>query len=526
LHQDGINRFQRSGYQTGLGFDWDINELNSFSGSVSYNDFGNTGTTTTNQLQNTKDQNGNSISDVQTIINADNAFDFHNLDASLNYKRKFAKEDQELEIDVSSSFGNRNSTNNNYQFSFPQHSLYYSTKGKNPGQENETEIKVDYTQPIKKEVKLGVGSKVSFYDISSNSQVTKLDASTQYSTDPYLSNSLNYHQRVYAVYAEINFPVFTLFDAKIGERYERTEINSFYSNAQNQATIPGYNTFVPSIFFSKKLGENGQLKLSYSKRIERPDYRDLNPFINTSDPKNLSTGNSNLKPEIGNRYELGYSTDIKKVGSLMFSLFYRMNDHDIQPFIVYYPSFVVGDTTYTNVALSTRENIGRENNSGVNLFGDFKFISKLNLRTNISVYHRHIINAIDPGYNSTGFIYRFNLNASYQVSNTIATEFFGNFNSKRREAQGTYPSFTSYNLAVRKQFWNKKGSLALTANNPFKKDVDQKTSVKGPNFQLNSLRSIPFRSFGINFTWKFGKLEFKKDKEKVNDNLNAPADNG
>ena len=527
LHQDGFNRFQRSGYQTGIGFDWDLNDHNSFSGAVSYNNFSNTGNSSTNQLQNTTGNNGNNILDEQTYLNANNAFHFHNVDASLNYKRTFAKEDQDLEISVNSSVGNRNSVNNNYQFSLPQHSLYYSTMGANPGTEKETEIKADYAQPLKKNMILGVGSKVSFYDIASNSNVLKLDpASNEYFKDNYLSNSLNYHQKVYALYSEISFPVFTLFDAKIGERYERTEVNSFYSNAQQQTKIPGYNTFVPSIFFFKKLSENSLLKLSFSKRIERPDYRDLNPFINTSDPKNLSTGNPNLQPEIGKRYELGYSADIKKFGSLMVNLFYRINDHDIQPFIVYYPSFQVGDTTYTNVAVSTRQNIGKENNAGVNFFGDLKFIPNLNLRTNIFFFERHTINAIDKGYDYNSFNYRFNLNADYQFSNTLVAEFFGNFSSARHEAQGRYPSFTTYSIAVRKQFWNKKGSLALTATNPFKKNLEQKTEVFGPNFIINGQRSIPFRSIGINFTWKFGKLEFKKDKEKPSDNLNAPTDNG
>lgn len=527
LHQDDLNRFQRSGYETGVNFDWDLNAHNNFSGSFSYNNFSHTGIGSTNQAQNTKDESGNIISDIQTFSNASHAFHFHNIDAGLNYKKTFAKEDQDLEISVNSSFGNRNSNNNNYQFSLPQHSLYYSTMAVNPGTEKETEIKIDYAQPLKEKVILGVGGKINFYDIASNSNVLKLDSvSGQYSKDNFLSNSLDYHQTVYALYSEISFPVFTLFDAKIGERYERTEINSFYSNAQHQATTPGYNTFVPSIFFSKKLSENALLKLSFSKRIERPDYRDLNPFINTIDPKNLSTGNPNLQPEIGKRYELGYSADIKSFGSFMVNLFYRINDHDIQPFIVFYPSFQVGDTTYTNVAVSTRQNIGRENNIGVNFFGEFKFIPKLNVRTNLFFFERHTINAIDKGYNYNSFNYRANLNASYQFSNTLAAEFFGDFHSARHEAQGRYPSFTTYSIAVRQQFWNKKGSLALTASNPFRKYVDQKTELFGPNFTINGERHIPFRSIGINFTWKFGKLEFKKDKEKISDSLNPPADNG
>lgn len=73
--------------------------------------------------------------------------------------------------------------------------------------------------------------------------------------------------------------------------------------------------------------------------------------------------------------------------------------------------------------------------------------------------------------------------------------------------------------AVRKLFWNKKGSIALTATNPFNEYVNHRLELYGTNFTQTSLRKITFRSFGINFTWNFGKLEFKKDKEN-----NAPAD--
>ncbi len=525
LHQDGFSQFVRGGVQTGINFNWDVNDNNNISGSFSYNNFSNTANSVTNQVQDTHTANGNIISDIQTLLNADYALHVHNFDAALNYKRTFKKEEQELDISASLSPGNIRSFNNIYQFSLPAKTLFYSMRGINPGNEDEAQITADYTQPLKKDVLLGVGSKVNFYDISSNYNVSKFDsASGRYHEDDFLSNSLTYHQKVYAVYAELSFSFFKLFDAKIGERYERTEIDAFYSNAQRTAT-PGYNTFVPSLFFLRKLTENSLLKLSYSKRIERPDYRDLNPYINTNDPKNLSTGNPGLKPEIGKRFELGYSNDIKNFGSINANLFYRINEQDIQPFITFYPAYQVGDTVYTNVAVSKRENIGRENNIGVNFFGNINFIPKLELRTNVFFFYRHTINVIDKGYDYNSFNYRANLNASYQFSSALAAEFFGNFSSARHEAQGTYPSFTTYSVAVRQQLWNKKGSVALTVANPFHKNIDQVTRIFGPNFTINGKRSIPFRSIGINFTWKFGKLEFRKPRERINDSLSAPVDN-
>lgn len=517
LRQEGTGRFQRHGFQTGAGFDYTINDHNSLSGAFSYNRFGYSGQGQQSQDQVTSSM-GTILSQLQYTIPSNNSFLFENYDASLNYKKTFQKEDQELDIAASTSLGNRVSTNNNQQWILPQDSLIYGINSVNPGKENVTQVQVDYTQPFKKDVTLGVGGKTLFTDITSNARVLSYSPSSKtYLQDPYLSNYLDYHQKVYAAYAELGFPIGSFLSAKVGGRIEHTEINAFYSNAQKQVPTPPYNSFVPSLYLSHKLSDNQTLKFSYSRRIGRPDYEDLNPFINTSDPKNLNSGNPYLKPEIGNRFELGYNYDIEKLGSLMVNLSYRTSDHDIQPFVVYYPTLEVGDTTYTNVSLSTRENIGLEKNLGMNVFLDMHVTSKLTMRTNAFFFHRHIINAVGQSYNPTSLNYRLNLNATYQFTTNVLAEFFGNFNSARNEVQGRYPSWIFYSFAIRKQFWNKKGSLALTANNPFAEYINQKTDLKGTGFTMVSERQIPFRSFGINFTWKFGKLEFKKDKEETHE---------
>ena len=522
LHQSGVNNFERHGVQAGLGFDWTLKKLNSITGNISFNQFGNSGHAYTDEYLLL---NSGSGIPVFKRINITNNFSFKNADIGLNYKRTFAKEGRELEFGLNNSFGNERNRSSTAQLSEPQDSLSYGTQSTNPGKTGETEITLDYTEPFTKDVTLGLGSKASFYDINSNAAVLAYQPVLyNYAPESSLSNNLSYHQKVYALYSELSFPLFAGIDAKTGLRYERTEISSYFSNAQHQAQVPGYNTFVPSLYLSKKFGESNTVKLSYSKRIERPDYRELNPFVNTNDPKNLSAGNPYLLPEIGHRIELAYSKDFGKAGSAMVSLFYRINDNDIQPYIVYYPTYNVGDSVYTNVSVSTRQNIGMEKNMGMNLFGDLHVNSKLGFRSNIFFFRRHTINKLDAGYNSNSFNYRFNLNANYQFASTLVAEFFGNFNSARNEAQGKYPSFTTYSFAIRKQFWNKKGSIALTANNFFSKYVHQKTVLTGPGFSVNGERQIPFRSVGINFAWKFGKLEFKKQKPEADNNLNPPGE--
>lgn len=526
LHQQSDTRSNRHGLESGIGFDWTIKKYNSLSGNINYNRFGSKNNGVINQEQKTTfpDSSVNDA-DVFSLNHLSNSFLFYSTDASISYKRTFKKEDQSLEINLNTSFGNNRRTANNYQNLLSQDSVFYGVSNNNFGKENEKELEINYTQPFTKNISFDAGADITFNDITSTSNVYALQPAAKiYLYDTSVSNYLTYHQKVYAAYAEISFPVGNLFDAKIGSRYERTEINSFYSDATQQIKNPGYNTLVPSVYFLRKLTEDQSLKLSYSKRIERPDYGDLNPFVNTADPKNITAGNPYLKPEIGNRIELSYNHDFGKSSSLTITAFYRANNHDIQPYTAYYPELIIGDSVYTNVSVSTRENIGLEKNAGISLFGNVQTTDKLTLRMNLFFFRRHIINGIDSGRNPTSFNYRINLNASYKFSNNFSAEFFGNFNSARNELQGKYPSFTTYTIAARKQFWNKKGSVALTATNLFDEYVNQPTIIYGTNFTTNSIRKIPFRSIGLNFTWKFGKLDFKKDKEDDN-NLPVPPDN-
>jgi len=421
------------------------------------------------------------------------------------------------------SFGHNLINSGNDQFLQPKDSLIYGTRNNNPATENEYEAKIDYVQPLKKNMNLGVGGRFSGRDISSTGEALVWQPlSNNYLFNSALSNNLDYHQKVYAAYAEVNFPLAKSFQARLGGRYERTQVNAFYANA-HQNIQNGYDTWIPSIFLMKTIDETQTFKLNFTIRINRPDYSELNPFINTSDPKNIITGNPNLKPEIWDRFEAVYSKDLGRIGSFMISLYYRQSNGDIQRFVIYYPSIQVGDTTYTNVAVTTRENIGIEENAGTNLFLELHPNEKFSIRTNTIIFYRHTINHVDPGYNSSTTIYRANINASYQLTTDFAAEFFGTFNSKHHEAQGYYPSFTSYSLALRKQFWKKKGSIALTASNFLSKYIDQRTDIYGPGFVSSNLRRIPYRSIGINFTWKFGKLVTKTEKsDNVDTNLNPP----
>jgi ferric enterobactin receptor len=138
--------------------------------------------------------------------------------------------------------------------------------------------------------------------------------------------------------------------------------------------------------------------------------------------------------------------------------------------------------------------------------------------------HRYSVSTLSTGSLPTGFRARLNMNASYQLPKDLVIEFFGMYNAPSQNIQGKVPQFFIYNFALKKMFWEKKGSFGLTMTNPFNKYINQVTTISTENYASKNVRKVPFRSFGINFTYKFGKLEFSKNKNKE-DNFNNPFEN-
>ena len=522
LIQNGKSDFNRNGYQSGINFDWDVNPKNNFSGSISYNYFGNNNTGIVNRQSLLMDMYGNLISDINDAVNTSGNYHMHDIDWSLNYKRKFEQEDRELDVYFSSSTGNDYSHYLQTQQYLIPDSIYGGSYGNNPGNQQGINASLNYTQPVTKDVMIETGLRAELDHNTSTSDVYLLNTSAgNYDYNSAQSTSMDYKMNIYAGYLSCSFKIPKIIDVKAGFRYEYTDINAWFSNSGNINVQP-YGTYVPSLMISHKFKNNNTVKIGYSHRIERPYYRDLNPFINASDPKNISTGNPNLRPEVGDKVELGYSKNFENGTSIYSALFYRGNRDDIQSYTTYYPTYIIGDSTYDNVSVTTRQNVGREDNYGISFFISVPATSKINLRSNLSGYQRYIYTGDLLGSNISGFNYRINLNAAYQVTSTMSLEMFGNFNSPRTNVQGKMPSYTSYSFAFRKQFNHKKGSVALTATNPFNEYINQTTQLTGPNFTSTYTRQVPYRSFGINITYKFGKLEFKKEREVEDININNP----
>lgn len=521
LTQEGSSKFERRGFQTGCSFDWVLTGKDNLSAGMAYNDFYNNTNGSNNREVATSDSTGSLLSDVFSSLYAINRIESKIMDLNLNYKHSFKQEGQELELLISSSSG----TNTSYFKQSQQtlsHFITSGSYGNNPGNDAQTNVSLNYTHPALKDFTIETGVKATISKLSSTSDVYLLNsAADDYFYSSSQSSSLTYNRTVYATYVSGTFKLWRVLDIKSGCRYEYTETNAGFSGV-GSVVIKPYNTVVPSVTVARSFKKSQSLKFSYSKRISRPGFRDVNPFVNASDPKNLSTGNPNVKPEYSENFELGYGKIFDKGTNINVAYFFRGNYQDIQPYSRYYENYVSGDSSYRNVTVSSRENIGTEYNTGINLFLSVPVSSKFSIRSNSSVYYRSIKSIYSDG-SINGYMYRVNLTASYSITKMLSAEVFGNFNSPRINAQGVQPSFTTYNLAVRQLLFKRNGSIALTATNPFHQYVPQKTELTGINFTTISTLQLPYRSFGINFTYKFGKMEFKKQKELEDVNLTNPS---
>ena len=517
LTQDGSSNFKRNGLRSGIGFDWNMSKTDNLTGSLGYDQFGNQNWGLTNQEELVRDVALNPVSDLLSGRNSVNHFKISSVDWSLDYKKKFSREGQELDILYDASSGKPYSNYIQTQTYTGQTIPYDGQQSINPGKDVQFSISADYSHPVSKNFLIETGLKTTYQNLKSIADVRVFNpASDFYVVDPLQSYQLKYFMRIYAGYLSTSFKLFHYLDIKAGARYEYTNVKIDYPNT----SIPSYGNLVPSITLSHNFDKNHSLKLAYSNRIERPEYRELNPFLNLSDPYNINTGNLFLKPEIGNNFELGYTASYGKGGNIYFALIERINSHDKKQITTFYPTYLIGDSTYTNVSITSPENIGEEYNSGVSISGSYPITSRLNLRGNLMIMDRYQVTHQSIGNISTGFRTRVNLNATYQLPHDLVLELFGFYNSASKTLQGKSPQFFIYNFAFRKQFLDKKASFGFTTTNPFSRYVNQVITVNTGNSDSFSTRHIPLRSFGISLTYKFGKLEFTPKKKEDNENNN------
>ena len=312
-------------------------------------------------------------------------------------------------------------------------------------------FRVDYTQPIggRKDHKFEVGTFSSIRNIDNDFIVEELD-STGWNSLEGLTNDFDYLENVQAVYLQYGNTI-GKFGFQVGLRGEYLNIRTLLVNDNIENNRDTLN-FFPSLFLNYEFSEGSAIQASYSRRIRRPRFWDLNPFFSYSDNRNFFSGNPLVNPEYTNSYEINY-LKIWEKATLTSGVFYRQTSNSITRIRT-----ILDDNTF----LTRPENLGVQDDFGVEVNGSLNTVDWLRVNGNINFFRsittsgRSDINLDADTYAVTG---RLMARASMKQQGDLQASV--NYRSGRQTPQGNRKSITSIDVGWSRDFLPKK-NLTLT----------------------------------------------------------------
>lgn len=500
LRQSSTNSNSGRSIYTSTEISYEIDSLNLLTGSFDYNNWHSTNLS--DQLSNEYDNIGTLLQRFR-INNSGSNFN-HGLDFGFNYQLGFKNNKQRL-LTFSYRYSNNpgdNLTNVNI-FDRLNYGLPSYIQQNNSGTREQT-IQADYVHPLK-DLTIEGGLKGILRKNTSDFETSDFDETTgTYINDPSSANNFVYDQNVYSLYNTYQYNK-NDWGIKAGMRAEGTFINAhFISQASNLDR--DYFNFVPSVSVQHKLKNNASLTFGFTNRIQRPDIWTLNPFIDKSNPKFISTGNPNLVPVLSHSLEFNFSKYSK--GGFNLGLSYNFSNNTIQRVTQ------LKDT----VTFSTYQNLGSNKNLGLNGSINYPITKKINFNLNArlsQVWIRGYFN--NQLYSNSGVVgYAFSY-IGYKIADTWRAGVNVGYNSSYVSLQGRGSSNVFTGMSVSRDILNKKGSIFFNVNNPQSKNRTYSSYTRDPAFYQTSYSENPLRSFNFGFNYRFGKLktEIKKNQRGI-----------
>lgn len=382
-------------------------------------------------------------------------------------------------------------------------SLFRDELNLNDGNNSESTFQLDFTQPVNAMVTLETGAKgVLRTVVSDYSFRSRPSEGADYIEVADRTDIFDYGQDVLAGYVSANWKFGKKYSVITGVRYEYTRLEGSFDEIPDNFEND-YSNVLPSVIVSRKLKKFSTIKGSFTRRIQRPGLRVINPFIERDNNRNISFGNPEVEPELTDQYELNYNTFVKK-STINASLFFRRTTDIIESFLNINPEGI-SETTFRN--------IGTSNSIGSNIFASTKFFKIWTVRGGINVFSYNANGNVDgQSLSNSALLFGGNINSNVELKSGWIIDASGFFRGRRQTIQGFNPSFSIFSMGFRKELWDKKGSLGISIVEPFFENKIFRSELNGEGFTQVSERAIPFRSIGVNFQYRFGK--FKSSGER------------
>ncbi|MCU0339791.1 MAG: TonB-dependent receptor family protein [Spirosomaceae bacterium] len=433
---------------------------------------------------------------------AHNKMALNNLTGNVNFKRDLGK-GRELTADVDYARFNGDASNElSTDYFTPDNRLSNRELVRNimPSVINISAAKVDYVHPLKKG-KFEAGLKSSLVS-TDNDMRFELGVDNQWVLDPKRSNRFKYDENINAAYSNYSTQLNKKTSLQLGLRAEHTHSRG-NSVTLNNIVERDYINLFPSAFLSRQLDSSHTLNVSYSRRIDRPNYRDLNPFVFFLDPFTFQEGNPNLRPQITNSIQV---THVFK-GFLSTSLGYsRINDVIANQI----PKQIASE----NKTFITTENLDHQDSYNLTVSLPLPIQKWWMMQSNISAFYNRF----------RSFYYGADLDVSQFGASVFVNNNFTLPKGYTAELSGFWNSPTQYNLlqaraqgqismGVAKSFWNRKGSLRLTVNDIFFLNRFAGT-VKYQDLDFRVMSRWESRQARVSFTYRFGNQNVKAARQR------------
>jgi outer membrane receptor protein involved in Fe transport len=307
-----------------------------------------------------------------------------------------------------------------------------------------------------------------------------------------------------------------VYNVKAGTRVENTSVTgNFVSTAAN--VRQQYTNVIPNLLVSRDFGKDKATKLtaSYTRRIQRPDIWLLNPYLNVNNARSVNSGNPNLRAELTDAYELGYSTS-HKTSTLNLSGYLRQTNNAIQNVSTRVPAQTIfpGDTTNTSVLYNTFQNIGRRSSYGLSITGSTKPNPKWTLNATVNTFYLSVKSPA-LGFSNQGLMYNGNFSSAWTFEHGYSLQASMYVNSRRIFLQGKGSGFQTHTLSVKKELFDKKGSLTLNLENPFTRTILFRTDLAVPDSYNVRMNTYAYnRSVRLSFNYRFGSTEASPDRPR------------
>lgn len=423
---------------------------------------------------------------------------------NLNYKSVIDTLGQELNVDLDyAKFYNINQINYNNSFfnnngSISKPALIFRTA--TPANVKIWSGKVDYTYPFSAQTKLETGVKSSYVNTTNDFRHEDL-IGQQWINDAAKRNNFNYKETISAAYANLQHK-FGALTVQVGLRAELTNSEG-YSPATQSRVKRNYIDFFPSISLSKTVAEAHEFGLSYHKRIDRPDYQSLNPFIYFADLYTYSQGNPYLNPQYTNAFEFTYSFQEKLNATLGYS-----HTRDV------ITTTLINDPVKKTLFI-LEQNLASQNTYNLNIGAPLAITKWWNTSNDATLYYTDFKspNLMGSPFSSGKLSYLLNTTQTFSVSSSINAELTMDYQSA--QVYGTYAVKPLYGIdfGVSKSFANKKATVKLAANDLFNlRKANISSALPLQDYRLYQKEES--RIFRLSFSYNFGSSSIKAVRER------------